>query len=45
MHEITATFLAYGIYEIDSSESHPLNAMFVNVGNASMQIYVATDIS
>ena len=45
MHEITATFLAYGIYEIDSLEIHPFNAMFVDVGNASMQIYGATGIS
>ena len=45
MHEITATFLAYGIYEIDSSEIHPFNAMFVDVWNASMHIYGATGIS
>ena len=45
MHEITATFLAYGIYEIDSSETHPLNVVFVDVGNASMQIYGETGIS
>ena len=39
MHEITATFMGYGIYETDSLEIIPLNAVFVDVGHASMQVY------
>ena len=39
MHEITATFMGYGIYETDSLEIIPLNVVFVDVGHASMQVY------
>ncbi|KAH9302203.1 hypothetical protein KI387_013786, partial [Taxus chinensis] len=36
LHETTTTALAYGIYKMDFSEIDPLNAIFVDIGHASL---------
>lgn len=40
IHETTATALAYGIYKTDLPENDPINVVFVDVGNASMQVCI-----
>lgn len=38
LYETTATFLAYGIYEIDLPTNHHPSVAFIDVGHVSMQI-------
>lgn len=37
LYETTATFLAYGIYEIDLTTNHHPSVAFIDVGHVSMQ--------
>ncbi|KAE8672613.1 CDPK-related protein kinase [Hibiscus syriacus] len=41
IHETTATTLAYGIYKTDLPENDLLNVALVDIGHASLQVYIA----